>query len=106
MRATDIVGAHVEDSYGRPVGSVIDLVLAPHDPGVVTHLVVGGSTFIGRFSVLRGGRRGLGRLGAEDVLPIEDVARIEPGHVVVKRVSGHDRGGGAAARDAREEARP
>jgi len=85
LRATDVVGARVEDADGRRIGSVIDLALAPRDPTAITHLLVGGSTFLGRFSVLRGERSPLGRFGAELALRIEEVERIEPGRVVASR---------------------
>ncbi|HEU4571736.1 MAG TPA: PRC-barrel domain-containing protein [Candidatus Limnocylindrales bacterium] len=92
LHATDIVGARVQAADGRRLGSVVDLVLAPRDPTTVTHLLVGGSTFLGRFSVLRGkGRRPLGPLGADSAVRLEDVVRLEPGLVVVKPSPGGDR---------------
>jgi sporulation protein YlmC with PRC-barrel domain len=97
VRASEVVGARVETPAGERIGRVVDLVFVPSEDGRVTHLLVGGSTFLGRFSVLRHAARPLGGLGAAKLVAWEAVERVERRRVIV---------GGAAELGSRPEPAP
>ena len=83
-RASDLIGSRVETATGDRLGRVVDLVVGAKAPWAVTHLLVGPSTFVGRFSVLRHAARPLGGFGAHDAIPWSAVERLDGRRIVVR----------------------